>query len=444
MNTTNKLNPVLCKCAEACYQQELEAAKRCIDECFDPNGFNVDEWGMKIPPYIKLKRIIDKIANCATVADCIHWECFKDAYYYVCVNDKEDIRYVIRDNDDYACRDVYRALLDEASVVYHANLFLEKAVYALETAMGIDCPVGVSIIAYYIDQHVHKLRLLKTKISADKGLWAKFRLARINAEKVICNIRYREDFYEQYEAGMITCTFDDYAERYKYTVDSAFNAEVLRTKASSKFPPFRRYVAMMYRLFIRFMYDCSMLDGGCYDPGEYEEIGLDFNVVYAGVIYAMEIAVNCHAEVIAMVLSEMWDSVDVRTCLKVNAYNFDPILHNRYHDILNRAKIGLQSGNVGSEFDRLYLDEIAEKVKLMRKWMAEAPEMAQYYMDHTKALIPVYWSLDDSEYYNNVHYATMFCPKGSESYKMLSAFGKQVHYYRNKEPEFNTDWTEAK
>ena len=190
METSKKLNPVLCKCAEACYQQELEAAKRCIDECFDQKGFYVDEWGMKVPPYISLKRVVDKIGNTATVADCIHWECFKNAYYYVCVNDKEDIRYVIRDNDDYACRDVYRDLLDEASVVYHANLFLEKAVYALETAMGVDCPVGVSIISYYIDQHVQKLRLLKTEICSDKGLWSKFRIARINAGNVICHIRY--------------------------------------------------------------------------------------------------------------------------------------------------------------------------------------------------------------------------------------------------------------
>ncbi len=443
MKINKNLNYKLHKCADAIYQRELESAKRCIDACFDPCDLFVDNLGIRVPDFSKLKCVLVKIGTTVKVADCIHWDCFKDVYWDVCIQKKADYCYVI-DNDDAAKNDVYSHLLNEGCSKYHANLFLEKAAYALDSAMSAGTPVAVDIISHYIKlQNLEKLA-----DCADKALVDQYIKVRAEAKKVVCPDSYRKFFSTNFQYGSCSNTFIDYAERYKCIADSAFDEATLHTMAPVKYPPFRRYVVMMHKLYIMFWYDYTMLDGEGYEPGEYESKAIDLNERFAGVLYAMELAIAHGAYAIAMMIGKFWENAEVQFCLKTNRSKIDSLLFRRYHKIRNGLINRIKESNVGTEFDNLYKGEIKDKIASVQKWMAESPEMALYYIQNTECLIPIYWFSTRDNYCENVFYAEMYTPKDSDSHRMLSDFNetldKLCFEQLHTKPALDIGWTEAK
>ncbi len=405
---------------DAWFGKEYDEAKRCIDACFREDTFYVDGNGVKVPPFSRICMVIDYIGKIARdkEAHAIEQTFFNGSYKYEMVDEPgAEEQQVI---EVVSCREVTCVThVDDICDEFYWDLMRSVTMYALEAAMNAKAPAGVAIIMNYINK---KKLVLKSapEVGEDDGIYDEY-LADYNAtleraKKMISFEPYRETFFRYYEPEPSEHTYDEYVKTYKPVVDSAFNANTLRVKGSVAYPPFKRYVAMMHRLFTNFAFCTSLCPA---EDEDYTTLLDDVNELIAAIIYAIEVALAHNAVACAQMLAYWWETTDVQDCLhRTDILSIDSMLMHKFHTLVAANK--LTGNDMATAFDELYLDEIQGKIDYMKKLMIESPEEAMFIIENTYLLAPETWYVESTSYCQNISCARWFSPKTSSCARLLS------------------------
>ncbi len=412
-------------------EKEYEEATRCIDACFREDTFYVDGNGVKVPSFSRLFMVIDCIGKIARDKEthAIEQAFFNSGYKYEVVDEPgAEGRQMM---EVVSCREVKRVThVDDICDEFYWDLMRSVTMYALETAMNAKAPAGVAIIMNYLNKEKMVLKSAPEE-DDDDGIYdenlADYNATLERAKKMISFEPYRETFFRYYEPEPGEHTYDEYVKTYKPVVDSAFNATTLRVKGSVAYPPFKRYVAMMHRLFTNFAF-CTSL--GPDEDEDYTTLLDDVNELIAAIIYAIEQALAHNAVACAQMLVYWWETTDVQDCLcRTDIVTVDSMLMHKFHTLVAANK--LTGNDIATAFDELYLDEIQGKINYMKKLMRESPEEAMFIIKNTYLLAPETWYVESTSYGQNISCAGWFCPKTSSCARLLSEHVTDVDIFNS-------------